>query len=209
MASPGTSPLSAAADAILAPPGPARLRFGIGAAVVLLLVGLGVAVLVSALGPRGQSTTVGASAAPTSPDSGVSIYVHLLGAVNTPGLYELPDGARAVDAVAAAGGFTADADRAAVNLARFVSDGEQIAVPIIGAAQEPVGATGASADGLVNINLADAAALETLPRVGPALAARIIEWRDANGRFSSVDDLLAVTGIGEKTLDGMRDLVTV
>jgi competence protein ComEA len=67
----------------------------------------------------------------------------------------------------------------------------------------------AQGNGLVNINTADATELETLPRVGPATSARIIEWREANGRFATVDDLLAVTGIGEKTLEGFRDLITV
>ena len=62
--------------------------------------------------------------------------------------------------------------------------------------------------GKINLNLADAATLDTLPRIGPAMAQRIIDWREANGRFTSVDDLLAVTGIGQKTLDGLRDLVT-
>ena len=72
-----------------------------------------------------------------------------------------------------------------------------------------VGGAGASASGVVNLNVADATALETLPGVGPAIAARIIAWRDENGPFRSVDELLAVSGIGEKTLDGFRDLVTV
>ena len=64
-------------------------------------------------------------------------------------------------------------------------------------------------DGRVNLNTADAAALDTLPRIGPAMAQRIIDWRDANGRFTSVEDLLAVPGIGDKMLETLRDLVTV
>jgi competence protein ComEA len=64
-------------------------------------------------------------------------------------------------------------------------------------------------DGRVNLNTADAAALETLPRVGPALAERILQWREANGRFAAIEDLMQVTGIGEKTFDGLRDLVTI
>lgn len=208
MASNGSSPLSDAAAALLARSGPGRLRVGVGAAVVLVLLGLAVAVVVSTMGPRGDAVTIGAPSAEAQPPP-TSIYVHLLGAVASPGLYELPEGSRAVDAIAAAGGFSDGADRGAVNLARFVTDGEQIAVPVAGADPGPIGAAGAQGEGLVNINTADATQLETLPRVGPATSARIIEWREANGRFATVDDLLAVTGIGEKTLEGFRDLITV
>lgn len=211
----------------------ARVRVGAGAALILVLLGLGTAVLVTALTPQGATTIVapgqpdesgvapadGAdvgvapSAVPGAADGSAPIFVHILGAVERPGLYEVRDGARAVDVVAAAGGFSDAADAAGVNLARFVSDGEQIVVPVVGQAAPPGagggGPTGVGADGVVDINTADAAALETLPRVGPAMAQRIIDWREANGRFSSVDDLLDVAGIGEKTLAGMRDLVTV
>ncbi|MGZ8805167.1 MAG: ComEA family DNA-binding protein [Microbacterium sp.] len=137
-----------------------------------------------------------------------SVFVHVSGAVAAPGLYVLADGARVVDAVAAAGGFAVDADEAAVNLARPVGDGEQLHVPAEG--DQPVaGAPGASGDGRVNLNTADATQLDTLPRIGPAMAERIIGWREANGRFTSVEDLLAVPGIGDKMLETLRDLVTV
>ncbi len=193
------------------PPEPrrARLRVRLGAVVVLALVGLGCAVLVAALGDHGSTGAVAraAPAASATPFAGAAIYVHILGAVAKPGLYELQDGDRAVDAVAAAGGFLDDADRAQLNLARFITDGEQIIVPVVGAVQAQ--APGFSAQGKVNINTADAAALDTLPRVGPAMAARIIAWREANGRFNSIEDLMSVTGIGEKTFDGLKDLVTV
>jgi competence protein ComEA len=197
----------------------ARVRIGVGAAVVVLFVGLACAVLFSALAPKGQSASVppavggleGATdaASTSSPaPSGAAIFVHILGAVAAPGLYELREGDRAVDAVAAAGGFAEGADQSQLNLARFVTDGEQIVVPVVGAAP-PAAAGGAQVPGKVNINTADAAALETLPRVGPAMAARIIEWRDANGRFTAVEDLMSVTGVGEKTFEQLRDLVTV
>lgn len=188
---------------------------GVGAAVVLVLVALGLAVIVAALSPHGQSQSI-APAVPTALAGGegpsgqgqsASILVHLLGAVEHPGLYELHDGARAVDAVAAAGGFLDTADQSQINLARFVADGEQIYVPAIG--EVPAAVPGGSVGGKVNINTADAAALDTLPRVGPAMAARIIEWRETNGRFSSVEDLMNVTGIGDKTFEGLKDLVTV
>ena len=137
-----------------------------------------------------------------------SVFVHVSGAVAAPGLYVLHDGARVVDAVAAAGGFAAGADETAVNLARPISDGEQLHVPVLGAVGDPA-APAETGDGRVNLNTADAAALDTLPRIGPAMAARIIEWRDANGRFTSVEDLLSVPGIGDKMLEALRDLVTV
>lgn len=187
-------------------PGRARLRARVGAVVVLVLVGLGCAVLVAALGDHGSAAEVERAAPTAGPVTSGTIYVHILGAVERPGLYELRQGARAVDAVAAAGGFLDTADQAQLNLARFVVDGEQIVVPEIGAA---IAVPGAASDGKVNLNTADAAALETLPRVGPALAERIIDWREANGRFTAVEDLLSVTGIGDKTFDGLKDLVTV
>jgi len=187
----------------------ARLRIAVGGALVLLVVGLGCAVLFSALSSNGSTSVVtpGESSS-AEPAVASAIYVHVLGAVAHAGLYALREGDRAVDAVAAAGGFSEDADQAGLNLARFVSDGEQIVVPVIGAAP-PVAASGATVPGTINLNTADAAALETLPRVGPALAARILEWRETNGRFTAVEDLLSVTGIGDKTFEGLKDLVSV
>ncbi|MEO9095793.1 MAG: helix-hairpin-helix domain-containing protein [Microbacteriaceae bacterium] len=206
-----------------------RLRVGIGAAVVLLIAGLGIAVLISAFSSAGVSRTIdpvagssgiapSGSALPSSTGratgSPVALFVHILGAVVRPGLYQLHDGARAVDAVAAAGGFTAEADRAQLNLARLVSDGEQIYVPKVGeAAAGPPGSSAGGGAGTigskVNLNTASESDLETLPRVGPAMAKRIIAWREANGRFGTVEDLMSVTGIGEKTFAGLKDLVTV
>lgn len=181
------------------------MRVGAGAVVVLLIAALAIAVLVSALtAPGGDEQLVTPTAA--IEQSGSVIYVHVLGAVREPGLYRLRDGDRAVDAVAAAGGFTEGADQSQLNLARFISDGEQIVVPVLGT--EPAQG-GQATQGKVNINTADSATLETLPRVGPAMAQRIIAWREANGRFASIEDLLAVTGIGSKTFEGLRDLVTI
>lgn len=106
------------------------------------------------------------------------------------------------------GGTTDDADLTAVNLARVLADGEQIIVPTEGATADASGSA-APGDDRIDLNTADQAALETLPRIGPALAERIITWRDENGRFASVDDLLAVPGIGEKLLAGIREAVRV
>lgn len=201
----------------------ARVRAGVGAALILVLVGLGCAVFVTAITPHGASTVVapsapqsrapsafaGAAVASSAASSGAVIYVHILGQVSRPGLYALHDGDRAVDAVAAAGGLTPTADPAALNLARFLSDGEQINVPALGQAVPAASGGGAATiGGKVNINTADEPTLETLPRVGPAMAARILAWRAANGRFTAVEDLMSVSGIGEKTFEGLKDLVT-
>ena len=171
------------------------------AIVVLLLVGLGVAVLVSAVVPRSSTSEVVPTLAPAP--SG-AIYVHVLGAVLAPGLYELREGDRVVDAIAVAGGFAEGADQTQLNLARVVTDGEQLVVPLMGAVLPP-----GEQSGKVNLNSATLEQLETLPRVGPALAQRILDWRESNGRFSAVEDLLSVTGIGTKTFEGLRELVTV
>jgi len=193
----------------------ARVRVGVGAALILVLVGLGCAVFVTAITPHGASSVVAPSVLPTSNPSaspganGVVIYVHILGQVAHPGLYTLHDGDRGVDVVAAAGGLTASADPASLNLARFLSDGEQIIVPELGQSIPASSAAGGTAiPGKVNINTADEPTLETLPRVGPAMAARILAWRAANGRFTAVEDLMSVSGIGEKTFEGLKDLVT-
>lgn len=185
----------------------ARLRVRLGGVVILVLVGLGCAVLVSVFSRGEAPEVIPVPSAAASMSSNAPIFVHVLGAVERPGLYELADGARTVDAVAAAGGFTDDADQSGINLARFVTDGEQLRVPAVG--ETPPTAPGTAAGGLVNLNTADSALLETLPRVGPALAGRIIDWREANGGFRSVEDLLSVSGIGSKTFDGLKDLVTV
>ncbi|MBG6107328.1 helix-hairpin-helix domain-containing protein [Frigoribacterium sp. CG_9.8] len=194
-----------------------RARVGVGAAVVLVLLGLGIAVLVSAFGSHGSSQSVtppalaatpGASGAGRSGTGAATIYIHILGAVAKPGLYLLRDGDRALDAAAAAGGFNAAADQSGLNLARLLVDGEQIYVPTIGGT--PAVTPGVSAvGGKVNINTADQTALETLPRVGPAMAKRIIDWRTTNGRFTALEDLMSVTGVGEKTFDSLKDLVTL
>jgi competence protein ComEA len=152
------------------------------------------------------------------------VVLHVLGAVVEPGIVEVPLGSRVIDAIAAARGPADDAELGGVNLARVVADGEQLWVPRVG--EVPAGGasgggagtgggvgagggTGVDGQGRVNINTADATALETLAGVGPALAARIIAWREQNGPFRSVDELTAVSGIGPSTLDGMRNQVTL
>lgn len=197
----------------------------------MLVAALVITVVMSLLAPHGSTRRVEAvtaqtgrgvssTAAPTGAPPITVLYVHVLGAVAKPGLYELSSGTRVVDAVAAAGGFTPDANQAGVNLARLLTDGEQLVVPKVGeapaagatangAAGGVGGAGGGTAVGAkINLNTATEAELETLPRVGPAMAARIMQWKKANGRFTTIDDLMNVTGIGEKTFEALKDLVT-
>lgn len=139
------------------------------------------------------------------------VVVHVAGAVVAPGVHELPHGSRVIDAVEASGGPTPDADPSAVNLAAELVDGAQIYVPRIGEAPPPppAGAGAAEQAGPIDVNAADAALLETLPGVGPATAAAIIDHRERHGPFASVDGLLEVRGIGEAKLAALRDLVRV
>ncbi len=204
-----------------------RVRATAGAAVVLVLAGIACAVIVAAVapGPGATRTVAPADSGSAAADAGAGaaeaerpgagepspapVFVHVLGAVAHPGLYELTEGARVVDAIAAAGGLAEGADEGQVNLARRVDDGEQIAVPLVGQVPPPGAApSGAGHPGRIDINTADAAALDTLPGIGPALAKRIVDWRAKNGRFATVDDLLDVPGIGQKVLGDVRDLVT-
>lgn len=175
--------------------------------------------------PRAEAMRVVLPATPTpGPTSTVSpLHVHVSGAVNAPGLVRLPDGARVDDAVRAAGGLRADADASSVNLAAPVQDGWALHVatagetltgpgasgptggagppaPVVGAA----GSAGSAAAGTLDLNRATAAELETLPGIGPALAARIVAYRQERGPFASVEDLLGVSGIGERTLERIR-----
>lgn len=175
--------------------------------IAVLAITVGIGILRAATTPVEAVTIETASTRDAAgPPAGV-LYVHVSGAVARPGLFVLAADARVVDAIAAAGGFAEGAARDAVNLARPLGDGEQIEVPVIGAPDSAAAAP--ATDGRVNLNTADAGALDTLPRIGPAMAQRIIEWRDDNGRFTSIEDLLAVPGIGDKMLESLRDLVTV
>ncbi|MGI6878102.1 helix-hairpin-helix domain-containing protein [Microbacterium sp. gxy059] len=200
-----------------------RTRLGVGAVVVLVILALAITVAIGIWrGARAPVETVDVDvSAPdaTADDAGGdptalpdAVYVHVDGAVRAPGLYVLDPGSRAVDAITAAGGLDDEAVRDAVNLARVVADGEQIVIPREGeqATVETAGGAeaGGETGGLVNVNQADASQLETLPGIGPALAQRVIAWREAEGPFASVDDLLAVSGIGPKVLDGLRDQAT-
>lgn len=145
--------------------------------------------------------------------TGGSVTVDVAGKVRRPGIVVLDSGARVTDALSAAGGAKRGVDLTSLNLARVLVDGEQI---VVGASAGAVPASPAEAGGapgatgpLVNLNLAGLAELEGLPQVGPVTAQSIIAWRDQRGGFTSVDELLEVDGIGEKTLERLAPYVTV
>ena len=172
-------------------------------AVVGVVAGWGVAM-------RGRPKPVRiaiATPGPAAAESELRLYVHVAGAVVSPGLYRLAEGARVDDAVAAAGGARGDADLDAVNLAARLRDGDKVVVPVQGAE----GADGAAgeASGRINLNSAGAAELEQLPGIGPSLAQRIVDHRTKHGPFRTVDDLKKVSGIGEAKFAQLADLVTV
>jgi len=192
----------------------ARWRMGMGAAVVLVLAAAVIAVLLAGAQASGRTRLLPVASPATAPPSAAAtagpptLYVHVAGEVVAPGLYLMKEGARVADALAAAGGLTDAAQSDAVNLARRIVDGEQLIVPAVGAAPAPGALPGAVPDsGPISLSTATAAQLEELPEVGPATAAKIISYREANGPFASVDQLLEVPGIGEKTLEGFRDRV--
>jgi competence protein ComEA len=159
---------------------------------------------------------------------GATIVVHVAGAVNAAGVVELPQGSRVHEAIAAAGGSTAAADLNRLNLAAVLADGQKIHVPQVGEATDeaaggPPGGTasggpesggtasgsGAGGGGKIDLNSATAEELGALPRVGPVLAQRIVDWRKEHGRFSAVEELDAVDGVGPKMLETLLPLVRV
>jgi len=180
-------------------------------------------------GASGASGATGAGGVEVTTGS-ERLLVHVAGAVRRPGVYELPGGARISDALSKAGGGRAGADLDVINLAAKVTDGQQVLVArrgrsgssgaATGAAAATGSATAAAAPGAagaaaagpggasgaatVNVNQADATQLEVLNGVGPAIAAKIVDWRTQNGPFKTVDDLAQVSGIGPKKLEAMR-----
>jgi competence protein ComEA len=162
--------------------------------------------------PQPVAITAQPRAAPSVTTTPALLIVHVAGWVKAPGVYELPDGSRVIDALDAAGGARRDADLSALNLAALLTDGQQVLVGQLAAAAPASGAVAeatAPATSLVNINMASAEDLETLPGIGEVLAATIVQYRDEHGPFTSVDQLVDVSGIGEVTLEELRDLVTV
>lgn len=153
---------------------------------------------------------------PTSTPSPVRVYV--TGAVKDPDVYRLPPGSIVKDAIQAAGGPTDDADLMRINLAQELLDQQQLYVPRIGEVDAPPPVTGGeptppsdkvAPGGRVNINTASAEELDTLPGIGPAFAQRIIDYREANGPFKSIEEITLVSGIGDATYEKIKDRITV
>jgi competence protein ComEA len=146
----------------------------------------------------------------SEPAAPPKLVVHVVGAVHDPGLYRLREGSRVDDAIRRAGGPRPKAALELVNLAAPVADGQQVVVPLRGqastAAAGAAGVPGATA-GVVHLNSATLEELETLPGIGPITAQKILDYRTANGAFSSVDELDAVSGIGPARLEQLRPLV--
>jgi competence protein ComEA len=134
------------------------------------------------------------------------IYVHVAGSVKSPGIYQLDSGTRVFDAVLAAGGFTSKANQSSVNMARALNDGEQL---LVASTSSEAVFGGEMESTLISLNQATSSQLEELPGVGPALAGRMVDWRTANGGFKSKEDLLNITGIGDKLFAAVKDLVTL
>jgi len=153
-------------------------------------------------------------AAPAVTPSPTVLVVHVAGWVRRPGVYELREGDRVIDAIEAAGGPRNGADLGALNLAGLLVDAQQVLVPRAAAGLPAPAASsgievGTTTPQLVNVNSATAEELETLPGIGEVLGAAIVAYREEHGPFTSVDQLLDVSGIGEVTLGEIRDLVTV
>lgn len=161
-----------------------------------------------------EQSEEGSSTEQTQPKA---LYVHVVGAVKSPGLYALHEGDRVEAAVAAAGGFTDEANQQSVNLARELIDGEQVLVASTAQTETSASVDGSSTQigsdsgttGKVNINTADAEALKTLDGVGDATAAKIIDYRTKNGPFKSIDGIKEVSGIGEKRFEAIKDAITI
>jgi len=176
-----------------------------------VLFGLFVALLiwVVARNPSGEAVTL--RPVPTE----TPLIVHITGAVPRPGVYALAQGSRVQDAISAAGGFLAEAEKKGINLARALEDGEQLDVPYVEGAS-PVIATDAppviqdpSATELININFASQVELESLPGIGPTTAQKIIAYREQNGPFLTIEEIINVPGIGPGTYERIKDLITV
>jgi len=184
------------------------------------------------VGSEATSTVPTTESAASAMEPVAAAYVHVIGAVVSPGVVEVPAGSRVSDVVEAGGGLSRKADLSRVNLARVVVDAERIWIPVegeelptevgtpapaLGAAPDAVDG-GAAANGTasgdtapvqIDLNLADSATLQALPGVGPVTAESILTWRAENGQFATIDELLEVSGIGPRTLEKLRPRVIV
>lgn len=141
------------------------------------------------------------------------ILVDVKGAVHKPGVYKASTGERVVDVIDRAGGITEDANAGAINFAMRVEDEMVLYVPVVGEESEGVNEISLQSsggnDGKVNINKASTTELETLPGIGPAKAQAIIEYRETNGPYKSIEDIMSISGFGEKTFEKLKESITV
>jgi competence protein ComEA len=141
------------------------------------------------------------------------IIVYITGAVPRAGVYALPQGARVQDAISAAGGFLAEAEKSQINLAALLEDGEKLDIPYVEGASPILVTPGATIEAatteLINLNTASAAELEALPGIGPTTAQKIVQYREQNGPFINAEDIINVSGIGPGTYERIKDLITV
>lgn len=162
-------------------------------------------------GPSGEVLAKGAK---TTDEKTNDIVVYISGAVNKPGVFKLTHNARVIDVVNMAGGLTLEADGAKTNMAQLLKDGMHINVAnkpttSMGGGSVPLNASKGLGNGIININTADKSALDTLPGVGPALAERIIEYRQTNGNFSEIEGLKKVQGLGASKFEKLKDKITI
>jgi len=183
-----------------------RRRLLIAAGFVVLLLFLGSKLLARPQPSAGLAPPV---APPTETAAAPAVVVvDVVGAVRRAGLYRLQEGARIADAVARAGGATAKADLALINLAAPLADGEQVVVPKRGAAASSAApSAGVASSGPVHLSTATLEQLDSLPGIGPVTAQKILDYRQKHGAFTSVDELDAVPGIGPARLEQLKDLV--
>jgi competence protein ComEA len=158
--------------------------------------------------PRGEPVSLR-----PAPTPGL-IHVHVAGAVEAPGVYELPRGSRVIDAIEAAGGLLSDSAPAAINLAEVLEDGVRIDVneapaPGLETSEQTGADPSVALNARIDINTANRAQLESLPGIGPTIAGRIIDYRETNGPFEKTADIVRVSGIGPETFDTIKDLITV
>ena len=170
-----------------------------------------------------ESIQLDAASQAVSQEDRAEITVYVTGAINKPGVVTVREGARMADAVKACGGLLPTADGEKVNMAQVLKDGQQVRVPEKAGAETAAAAKSGNANpaaksstsskaapsGTVNINTASAEELDTLPGIGPAMAQRIIEFRETEGAFTAIEDIKKVKGIGEAKFEKMKDKICI
>lgn len=191
-----------------------KVRIAVGAATVAGIAIVAIAIVASTIASASNQVIVplDLTASPElstveDPNPLGAVLIHVIGEVNNPGIYELESGSRVIDAVMAAGGMAPHASECGINLAREVKDGEQIAIP---PQQDGCDSgKGSETGSLLSLNQANTEQFDSLPGIGPTLADRIVQWRQSNNGFSSIDQLNEVSGIGDKLFAGIKDLVSL